>query len=322
MQNPMVNKSFLAFFLCIMFFQLLVCSFSDKTPSKYKLTNPVLDIFVLKEINPFSDGLETLIQSYKDKGMVTNVSVYFRSLSDGLWFGMNEQAEFSPASLLKLPIMMYAYKQAEADPRILKDEVLYVQEDTSFRQEITANKKLIFGKKYSVDTLVREMISKSDNNAAAVLLDYFGGFPALGPFFRDLGLQSFIDKNQILSLHDYCRLFRVLYNATYLNRSMSEKALSCLTECGFVDGLVAGVPPSVTIAHKFGERGFKDSTIKQLHDCGLVYYPNNPYIIGIMTQGNDYKDQEKVIQAISKYVYGEIDAQMRQKTTKRISTMD
>lgn len=102
-------------------------------------------------------------------------------------------------------------------------------------------------------------------------------------------------------------MFRGIYNGSLLNKENSNKVLEWLSQSKFKDGLVAGVPGSVMIAHKFGERLLEDNT-KQLHDCGIVYYPDNPYLLCVMTHGNDYEKLEKVIQDISKMVYTEVDS--------------
>ena len=46
-----------------------------------------------------------------------------------------------------------------------------------------------------------------------------------------------------------------------------------------------------------------DQNIRQLHDCGIIYYPNNTYLLCIMTRGKDFKQLESVIAGISKTVY-------------------
>jgi hypothetical protein len=54
------------------------------------------------------------------------------------------------------------------------------------------------------------------------------------------------------------------------------------------DGLKAGIPANIELAHKFGERGIigmNGREQKQLHDCGIIYYPKHPYILCIMTRG-------------------------------------
>jgi beta-lactamase class A len=96
----------------------------------------------------------------------------------------------------------------------------------------------------------------------------------------------------------------VLYYSTYLNKDYSEKALELLSNTEFTQGLVAPLPRSVTVAHKFGERALPDGT-NQLHDCGIVYYPGHPYLLCIMTKGPDFKDLTQAIQQISSKVYSE-----------------
>lgn len=42
---------------------------------------------------------------------------------------------------------------------------------------------------------------------------------------------------------------------------------------------------------------------KELHDCGIIYYPERPYLLCVMTEGNDLNELAGVIQNISKTVY-------------------
>jgi len=89
---------------------------------------------------------------------------------------------------------------------------------------------------------------------------------------------------------------------------MSEKALEILSEGGYMNGLRKGVPSEVLVAHKFGERTIDGSIDNiQLHDCGIVYYPTKPYLLCIMTRGDSFINQEKVIAELSSFVYKEID---------------
>ena len=103
--------------------------------------------------------------------------------------------------------------------------------------------------------------------------------------------------------------FRILFNASFLSREMSEKALQLLTMQDYPQGLAAGVPQGVEIAAKYGEnvRG-PNNEIKQLHEFGIVYHPAHPYIIGIMTRGHDFGVQSGIIREISRMIYAEVDA--------------
>jgi hypothetical protein len=46
----------------------------------------------------------------------------------------------------------------------------------------------------------------------------------------------------------------------------------------------------------------------QLHDCGIVYFPDNPYIICVMTRGDDVNELAPVVAHISKMVYDEFES--------------
>lgn len=109
-----------------------------------------------------------------------------------------------------------------------------------------------------------------------------------------------------MSPKSYAFFYRVLYGSTYLTRAMSEKALELLTTPDFTDGLVAGVPAHTTVAQKFGEHSFEgvpDTESKQLHDCGIVYHPEHPYLLCVMTKGSDFQRLSKVIKEVSETVY-------------------
>jgi hypothetical protein len=75
---------------------------------------------------------------------------------------------------------------------------------------------------------------------------------------------------------------------------------------------VAGVPSGTVVAHKFGERVLPSKNVKQLHDCGIVYYPQFPYVLCVMTRGNDFVTLQQAIKGVSDIVYREFDRQRRE----------
>ena len=99
-----------------------------------------------------------------------------------------------------------------------------------------------------------------------------------------------------------------MFNASYLSRESSERGLAYLAHSDFQNGLVAGVPQGITVAHKFGERVSANGA-KQLHDCGIVYYPTRPYLLCVMTRGDDFSKLTEVIQSVSRIVYQSVDEQ-------------
>ncbi len=272
-----------------------------------------------QELRPFKLHVEHFIENELKKRSNNRIAVYFRELNDGPWFAIGDTQEFYPASLLKTPVMIAVLKQAEAHPDILKKKLPYNDEKVkAFQNKIP--RTLEFGRSYTVEELLRQMIVYSDN-VPTYLLDNFVDLEILHRTYIDLGIYDpyhganrsfpvFASPSYKISAETYASFFRILFNASYLSKPMSEKALALLADSAFKDGLVAGVPPQIKVAHKYGthESG-ENLEIKQMHDCGIVYYPNHPYLLCIMTAGDSFETLDDTIVDISHEIYKEIDSQ-------------
>ncbi|MCX5714819.1 MAG: class A beta-lactamase-related serine hydrolase [Candidatus Omnitrophica bacterium] len=272
-----------------------------------QLINPLL------ECEQFSGGdislqrveykLKKYIKNQIEYNNATLISVYLRDLNNGPWIGINENEKFAPASLLKIPIMIAYFKAAEGNFAILEKQIKYETEAHDIPQEIPPANALIPGNTYTVSELIRNMIVYSDNISKDLLLLNIDE-KLLNQVYRDLELDIPNERTpeDFISVKEYASFFRILYNSSYLSKAMSEKALELLTEVDFPEGIVAGVPSNIKVANKFGER--EDNTkMKQLHDCGIVYYPGSPYLVCIMAKGTDLTRLSSVIGEISKIVY-------------------
>ena len=292
-----------------------ITSFKEtRNKQNYKYINPLLEcdseaISKDKILNKLRDNISFIINQQKSIKNISFASVYYRDLNNGPWFGINEKEYFSPASLIKVPLMMAYYKEAENNPEILIKEITNTKDYDPSQQNFAPTNFLQKDQNYTVDQLIDQMIIYSDNIAYQLLLENIDN-NLVYKVYADLGVD--ISKAQedpagnILSVKDYGSFFRILYNSSYLDRTMSEKALSLLTKTTFDKGLVAGIPQNVTIAHKFGERRYVNTGEHQLHDCGIVYNEKTPYMICIMTRGNNFENLENVIKQISKTIYDNI----------------
>ena len=286
--------------------------------SGYDFVNPLLECEVegeqaLKSYVPFEKKIKNRVNEeiiLPNKNM--HLSVYFRNLNNGPWFGINEKEYFSPASLLKVPIMIAYFKEMEENSE-LADREIFMDENraSSFRQDAAPSNGIETEKKYTVENLIERMIVHSDNDAMSLLLDNISP-EKLIKVYADLGVVAPDDQNidNFMSVKDYASFFRILYNAAYLEKKSSEKALKLLSKSDFKGGLVAGMPENIKISHKFGERGLEEASgyKRQLHDCGIVYYEKYPYLLCVMTRGDDLKKLSSVIAGVSKIVFEEISA--------------
>lgn len=272
----------------------------------YQLINPLYDTEPEANAQEFS-GIEKKVIDYVNNTISTEgvdrVSVYFKDLNNGPWFGVNYKANFSPASLLKVPIMIAYFKKAEKTPSILQKKIKleqYIYKDVSPITKPT--NPIMIGNEYTLEELIERMIIESDNNALGLLKKNISQ-EDIDKVSRDLGVPTSRSLNDFMSVKDYSSFFKVLYNDSYLDTKYSEKALSILTRTEFKKGIQNPLPSNIVVADKFGERYIEGNTKYQLHNCGIVYYPNRPYLLCIMSEGKNYSLLEKTIQEISKTVY-------------------
>ena len=282
-----------------------------------RYVNPLLacdvadDVLSDPELAPFKRQIELYLSTKLDKRFATRVSVYFRELNDGYWFSIGETERFIPASLRKVPLMIALLKQAEKDTGLLDRRVKYdLANDYNLNQNIKPSKTLVAGGEYTVRDLIYRMIVYSDNNAFTFLTKVVDSaqFDSVYSTLHLINPRTLKDDD-FLSVQTYGSFFRVLYNASYLNKEMSNWALEILSKSEFRTGLVAGVPQQVVVSHKFGEKSdAKDGTV-QLHDCGIVYAPKHPYLLCVMSQGPNFELLDDVIAEISKISYAAVGGQ-------------
>ena len=285
----------------------------------FKLISPILDC---QATNPGgesvvnNDEVKNEVATLKEKYNLGEIAVYFRDLNNGPWVGVREKEGFEPASLLKLPLLISFLNYSEDDSSVLNKKVIVEEKyaANALPQNIKPAKSIEVGKEYTLEQVAESMIIYSDNIAFNLLAD---NVPKnyIDDLFNNIGVTFTNSNNEmILGVKDYASFLRVLYNASYLNKKDSEKALDLLSRVDYKNGLVAGVPGDVIVAHKFGERALKDSNVgkniivgeTQLHDCGIVYYPGRPYILCVMTRGFNLGDRQNSIQDISSFFYKKI----------------
>jgi len=250
------------------------------------------------------------IDRQKDLNSAEDISVYYRDLSDGRWFGINEDSTYNPASLLKVVLMMAYFREAEESPGVLQRQFMYTQEtaDRDAAVAFGAVSKLEIGKNYGVEELIEKMIIDSDNGAKTLLLDGVS-LEKFNEIFTQLGLPGFngMTGDYTISTKSYGLILRVLFNASYLNRDYSEKALSIMSRVTYGSGILAGVPAGTVVAQKFGERIIGPTAERpgeaELHNCGIIYSSAYPYNLCVMTKGPGLEALKVIIKDISRMVY-------------------
>ena len=66
------------------------------------------------------------------------------------------------------------------------------------------------------------------------------------------------------------------------------------------------MPKGISVSHKVGF----DATSGDSHDCGIVFLPNRPYMLCIMSRNTTKDESERVMSAVSRQVYEFMDTGM------------
>ncbi|MEO6536308.1 MAG: serine hydrolase [Candidatus Paceibacterota bacterium] len=290
----------------------------------YPLINPVLytelpESLSYPKYSALKDALTKYVAIAKQNESVSQVAVYYRDMNGSQWVGINPKDTYNPASMLKVVTLIGVLQAGESNPHIFTDNIkvpssvaIPTADDQTFYPPKDPVKS---GISYSVNDLISRMIVHSDNGANALLTTFLGdsvtsnNYANLHIPIPSKGTTADVSPQQ------YSRLFRILYNSSYLNTEDSEKALQLLSTTDFVDGLVAGVPQGITVAHKFGENMYPPETPSDpssgapgLNDCGIVYYPDHPYFLCVMTKGKDFPTLAGVIKDISHITWQQVQA--------------
>ncbi len=275
----------------------------------YKFINP---LFFYKnrsetELDPLKEKLNKYITDQKKNKNAQEISVYFRDMNTGSWTGVNESEPFDPASMLKVAFMMSYLKRAEDDPSILQKKFYYNASDRDTASFNVASDNLPSGY-YTVNDLINYMIVYSDNAALAALYSNDNGSTdKIYEMFQLPITSETSSTTDYMSTRTYSRIFRILYDGTFISWGLSEQALKILSLTTYKDGIQKAVPEDITVSHKFGERTkegqYGNIINRELHDCGIVYKEKSPYFICVMTRGDDILKLQNIIQEISKLVY-------------------
>lgn len=282
--------------------------------SEFTLISPLVGI---DSPNAFDKGLyndtrekiDNAIYDAKENG-VTDVAIYYRDLNSSVWFGINEGADFVPASLLKMTYAFAAYKQGETEPSFLNTNLVYTQnldDETRKRKSGDTDTVMKVGQQYSVEDAVRIMLVNSDNGARD-LLQHSIKQRYVDEVFKYLGIDPPLAKmNFQISAAHYALFFRMLYSSTFVNAEHSQTIMEFLTQTNFPVAIQHPLPPDLIIAHKWGVYNSppdaNGATYQELHDCGVVYVPEKPYLICLMTKGATQEALASFMSTISDIIY-------------------
>ena len=194
----------------------------------YKFVNPLLEcensaISQDQNLSSLRKSIQFIIDQEINNNKISFASIYYRDLNNGPWIGINEKEYFSPASLIKVPVMIAYFKAAQNDSSILEKKIINNKNFDYSQQNITPTQTIEVDKEYTINDLINRMIIYSDNAAYELLLDNIDNMK-IYKVYQDLDVDISKAQNDpngnIITVSDYASFFRILFNASYLDQNM------------------------------------------------------------------------------------------------------
>jgi beta-lactamase class A len=219
--------------------------------------------------------------------------VYVKNLADGSGASMNPDKAFHAASLFKLYVMWDAFRQ-EAEGSISFDDAMEV---TPYYKSWELGTNVVeVGDLVTVREALGLMMSISDTPTGVLLQDTLGA-SNVNAALEELDIHNsglFYPGNPVATARDVGVLLEAIAEGGTLPAAAHQDMIELLTSTRIDNGLRAGVPAEVRVAHKTG------SLPMALHDAGIVYLPDNAYVLVVLW---DRQGDADLIQLISRRVY-------------------
>jgi len=264
-----------------------------------KITSPLVisDIPLQKKFDPSS--VLTEIENLT-KGLRGTYGVYVYQLDGKNEYGIHQGEIFPAASLMKLPVMLTLYQEAQlrqgsagqASVDFLETKYKLTEKDKINGAGILQGKPV--GSTYTYRQLAEFMGQYSDNTANNILVKVLGQ-EKIQQTISKLGMTKTSFKNYTTTPEDIGIFFCQLYQGGVVNNQHREEILKFLTKTAFEDWIPAGLANDIRVAHKIG----KD--IGAFSDAGIVF-GRQPFVLVIMSKDAKESEVKEVLPKITRAV--------------------
>lgn len=220
--------------------------------------------------------------------------VYVEDLNTGFRFGINPDRAFVAASTIKVPLVLFLYRQAQ-EGKLDLDETLAIQPG-DYESGTGRLQSQPVGSRYTVRELARRALVDSDNVATRMLLRRLGR-ENFQTYVRGLGAFIAPDRENVTSPRDMATFFKAVLAFNKEAPALGGELLEALQHTNFNDRIPALLPPGTLVAHKIGNQ------VRVVNDAGVVLLPDHPYLISLFTDDVNEGEATATLAKISRLVY-------------------
>jgi beta-lactamase class A len=276
--------------------------------ARWLLTLVLLPTCVLRglggEPSPtLEDRIAPLAKAHKGK-----LAVAVKDLTTGEEFYLNADEVMPTASLIKLPVMVETYWQADAG-KVKLDTSVTLKKDDKVPGSGILTGHFSDGATFPLRDAVRLMIVFSDNTATNLVLDQIG-IPSTNERMEKLGLKNTkinakVFKGSTTSIapertkkyglgsttaREMVQLLELIEGGKAATPAACKEMLGHLRACDDKEKMTRFLPPGTVVAHKTG------SVNASKTDAGIIYVPDpadkkkaHPVALCVLTDENDDK---------------------------------
>jgi D-alanyl-D-alanine carboxypeptidase (penicillin-binding protein 5/6) len=243
------------------------------------------------------------------------VAVVIRHLDSGEEFAWRDTVPQPTASLIKLPILVTAYRMAD-EAKLDLTKLITLRDEDKVPGSGVLTGHFSAGLSLSVRDAARLMIRYSDNTATNLVVDQIG-LPATAATMESMGLMETKlnskvyrrdtsiapERSQQFGLgsttaRETATLFEKVHRGTAASAESCKIMMEHLLACDDKSMLVSRLPKGTKVAHKSG------AVDETRCDAGIVFGPKGPFVVSILTTAN--KDRSWTDENRAQVLIGEI----------------
>ncbi|MGB9791049.1 MAG: serine hydrolase [Thermacetogeniaceae bacterium] len=252
--------------------------------------------FSLPSGKPDYSSLRQEVLSYVNT-LPGTYGIYFKDLASGESFGINENVPIPPASCIKVPVVLYLYRQVAAGRLQWADRLRY---DRASDYQVGAGALQYTardGDTFSLRCLATVAITISDNVAHNMLVRNLGYDNVMG-YIRSIASNTTRPYGSAATTaKDMGAVVEEVIRFAKENPKLGGRLIDDLSHTIFHVGLPGKLPPKLQVAHKEG------SINGVANDMGVVF-GKRPYILVVLSKGITDEDTGFLnIAEISRIVY-------------------
>ena len=247
------------------------------------------------------------------------VAVYFKTLDGKAQWSLRSDEVFHAASTMKVPVMIELFHQVKqrkrklADRLVIKNEFHSIVDGSPYSLSASDDSESDLykaeGQTRTLGQLCDLMITVSSNLATNLLIEELGveniraTVRALGAdgvvVLRGVEDQKAFDKglNNTITACGLGALMKAIAQGKAVDAISSRAMIAILERQKFNEGIPAGLPVGIAVAHKTGE-------ITRIHHDAAIVFARRPYVLVILVRGlAGNKQSAAVMKDISRELY-------------------